>query len=75
MLEANDVDCLASRACSPEVIEDITEVDVLEEGGFVFKTNHPRLFHSGEHKFLPEALSGTDGRFSIDLAGPVLLLE
>ena len=45
-----------------------------EEGVLVFKTNHPRLFHSGEHEFLPNALSGTDGPLAIEFAGPVLLL-
>ena len=46
-----------------------------EEGVLVFKTNHPRLFHSGEHKFLPDVLNGLDGRLTIELAGPVLLME
>ena len=68
MLESNDVDQLASRACCPEVIEDITEGDVLEEGGFVFKTNHPCFFHAGENECLPEALGGLDGRLAIELA-------
>ena len=33
-MESDGVDRLASRACCPKVVEDITEVDVLEEGGF-----------------------------------------
>ena len=74
-MEADDVDCLSSCGCCPDAIEDITEGDVLEEGGFVFKTNHPRLFHLGEHEFLPGSLGGTNGRLVIDLVGPVLLLE
>ena len=65
LLESDDVNCLASRACCPKVIEDITESDVLEEDGFVFNMNHPRLFHSGEHKFLPDAIGGSDGRLEI----------
>ena len=73
-MKADDGNFLAYCACCPEVIEDVTEGDVLEEGGFVFKTNHPRLFNSGEHEFLPDALGGTDGRLAIELAGPVLLL-
>ena len=47
---------------------------MLEEGGFVFKENHPRFFHMGENEFLPDALGGSDGRLSIKLAGPVLFL-
>ena len=56
------------------MIEDITEVDVLEEGGFVFKTNNTRLFHLGEHDFLTDTFVGLDGRLAIDIVGPVLLL-
>ena len=56
------------------MFDDITEVDVLEEGGFVFKANHPRLFHTGDKEFLPSAIGGSDGCLAIDLAGPVLLL-
>ena len=74
-MDSNDLDCLASRACFPEVVEDITEGDVLEEGGFVFKANHPRFFHAGENEFLPGALGVLDGRLVIKLAGPVLFLE
>ena len=74
MLESDDVDCLASRGCCPKVVEDITEGDVFEEGGFVFKTNHPGFFHAGENEFLPDALGGLDGHLAIKLAGPVILL-
>ena len=54
--------------------EDIAEGDVLEEGGFVFKANHPRFFHAGEDEFLPDALGSSDGRLAIKLAGTVLFL-
>ena len=47
---------------------------MLEEGGFVFKTNHPRLFDSGVQEVIPGALGGSDGRLAIDLAGTVILL-
>ena len=73
-MESYDVNRLASRACFPEVVGDITEGDVLEEDGFVFKANHPRFFHAGENEFLPNAISGSDGLLSINLAVPVLFL-
>ena len=73
-MDSDDFNCLASRACCHKVIDNIMEGDVLEEVGFVFKTNHPRLFHSGEHEFLPDTLGGSDGRLAIELAGTVLLL-
>ena len=74
-MEIDDVDRLASRDCCPEVIEDFTEGDVLQEDGFILKTKQPRLFHLGEHELLPNALCGTDGRLTIKLEGPVLLLS
>ena len=48
------------------------EGDVLEEGGFVFKANHPRLFHAGENEFLPDAIGSSDGRLVIKLAGTII---
>ena len=74
MLGAYYVGSLASRACCPEVVKDITEDGVLEEGGFVFKTNHPHFFHVGENEFLPHALGGSNGRLAIKLAGLFFLL-
>ena len=74
MMDSDNVDCLDYHACCPKLVEDITKDDVLEEGGFVFKTNHPRFFHAGENEFLPDALGGLDGRLDIELAGPVLFL-
>ena len=68
LLEANAVDCFSSRACCPEVIKDITEGDVLEEGGFVFNMNHPHLFHLGDHEFLLDTIEGSDGPLEIKLA-------
>ena len=47
---------------------------MLEEGGFVFKANHPLFFHARDNEFLPNAISGSDGRLAIELAGPVLFL-
>ena len=46
-----------------------------EEGVLVFKTNHPRLFHSGEQEFLLAALGGFDCSLGINLSGPVLILS
>ena len=56
------------------MIKDITEGDVLEEGGFVFKTNRPHLFRAGENEFFPKTLGGLDGHLVIELAVPVLSL-
>ena len=74
LLESDNVNRLASRACFPKVVEDITEVDVLKEGGFIFKSNHPRFFHAGENKFLPNAIGNSNGHLAIKIAGPVLFL-
>ena len=60
-MKSDGVDRLASRACCPKVVEDITEVDVLEEGGFFLKANHARFFHAGENEFVPDTLGGSDG--------------
>ena len=68
-MDSNYVNCLASRACCPEVVKDIADSNMIEEGGFVFKANHLRFFHAGEDEFLPPALSGLDGRLTIKLAG------
>ena len=74
-MESKDVYRLTSCSFCPEVIKDITKGDVFEEVGFAFKTNHPRLFHSGEQEFLLDALGGFDCSLGINLSGPVLLLS
>ena len=65
---AYHVDCLSARALCPKVVEEIVEGNVLEEGGFVFKENHPLFVHAGEDKFLPHAIGGSDGCLAIKLA-------
>ena len=57
------------------MVKDISEGDVFEEGGFIFKANHPHFFHAGENKFIPDALGGSNDCLAIKFAAPVLFLE
>ena len=73
-MEAYYVDILSAHACFSEVVEEIAEGNVLEEGGFVFQANHPCFFHAGEDKFFYHALGGSEGRLEINLVGSCFLL-
>ena len=69
-MDSYHVDSLSDRAQCSKVVEEIVEGNMLEEGGFIFKANHPRFFHTGEDEFLSHALGGLDGRLAIKLARP-----
>ena len=74
MLEDYYVNRLSACARFPEVVEEIADGNVLEEGGFVFWENQPRFFHAGEDEFLPYALGGSYGRLESNLAGLCFIL-
>ena len=56
------------------MVEYIAEGNVLKQGGFVLKANHPHFFHTGEDEFLPHVFGGPDGLLAIKLAGQLFLL-
>ena len=70
LMYAYHVDSLSACASCSEVVEEIVEDNMLEKGGLIFQSNHPRFFHAGAEGFLSHVLGGLDFRLAIKLAGP-----